>query len=354
MESTVRATPAHSAPSARHHSVAVALITVCGTALPAAASLQTGPVERTFEFVYAAQIEAPPEGSGPIDVYIPIATDGPHQEILERRVDASIPGQFKTEAAYGNQYWHARLAKTTGAPIRVEVHYRVRRSQFEQDRLGRGVRALSAVERRHLAPFLKANKLVPVDHPIVHKVLADIDPPKDAPLAQARAIYDYVVDNMEYKKVGTGWGNGDSFWACSEKYGNCTDFHALFISLARTQGIPARFEMGFPVPADRHAGKIGGYHCWVQFNLGGVGWFPIDASEARKHPEKRELLFGTQPADRMLFSVERDLELGQKSGPLNYFIYPHVEVNGAKYDAIKTDFRYRDIPVATPTVMGGL
>ena len=37
-----------------------------------------------------------------------------------------------------------------------------------------------------------------------------------------QAIYDWVVDNVEYKKVGSGWGNGDTFWACSERYGNCT------------------------------------------------------------------------------------------------------------------------------------
>jgi transglutaminase-like putative cysteine protease len=79
-----------------------------------------------------------------------------------------------------------------------------------------------------------------------------------SPAERARAIYDWVVENVEYKKVGTGWGNGDTFWACSERYGNCTDFHALFISLARTEGIPARFEMGFPVPDSRPSGEIGG------------------------------------------------------------------------------------------------
>ncbi|HEX9628002.1 MAG TPA: transglutaminase domain-containing protein [Acidiferrobacterales bacterium] len=336
------------------HLAAGALLAVLGCALPADANTPAGPVERTVEFVYAVQIEPPPPGSGPIDVYLPIASDGPNQDVLEFRIDAGIPGKLKTEARYGNRYWHGRLAAPAGEPIGIAVHYRVRRSQFEQDRLGRGARALSAAERRRLAPFLQPSKLVPVDHPIVNRVLADIDPPRDAPLAQARAIYDYVVDNMEYKKVGSGWGNGDTFWACSEKYGNCTDFHALFISLARTQGIPARFEMGVPLPDDRGAGTVGGYHCWVQFHLGGVGWFPIDASEARKHPGKRELLFGTQPADRILFSIERDLDLGQKSGPLNYFIYPHVEVNGARYDAVRTEFRYRDIPVTTPAVIGGL
>ena len=135
-----------------------------------------------------------------------------------------------------------------------------------------------------------------------------------------------------------------------ERYGNCTDFHSLFISLARTEGIPARFEMGFPVPLDRSSGQISGYHCWVEFYLPETGWFPIDASEAAKHPEKRELLYGTQPADRIHFSTGRDLRLGpdHRDAPLNYFVYPHVEVDGEKLpdDQLQLRILYEDLPSA--------
>ena len=150
---------------------------------------------------------------------------------------------------------------------------------------------------------------------------------------------------MEYKKTGTGWGNGDTFWACNERYGNCTDFHSLFISLARTEGIPARFEMGFPVPTDRESGEISGYHCWVEFWLPEEGWVPIDASEAFKHPEKRELFYGMHPADRLHFSTGRDLRLGKnhRGRPLNYFIYPYVEVDGKRSRLkVETRLRYED------------
>ena len=155
-----------------------------------------------------------------------------------------------------------------------------------------------------------------------------------------------MVDNVEYKKVGSGWGNGDTFWACSERYGNCTDFHALFISLARSEGIPARFEIGFPVPRDRAAGDIGGYHCWVQLYLPERGWVPIDASEAARHPEQRELLYGTQPTDRIHFTTGRDLVLsaGSAAMPLNYFIYPYVELGGKPWRTdLQTAFSYREL-----------
>ncbi|MEE8093041.1 MAG: transglutaminase-like domain-containing protein, partial [Gammaproteobacteria bacterium] len=144
----------------------------------------------------------------------------------------------------------------------------------------------------------------------------------------------------------TGWGNGDTFWACNERYGNCTDFHSLFISLARTKNIPARFDMGFPVPDDRSEGNISGYHCWVNFYSPETGWFPVDASEAFNHPERRELYFGSQPLDRIHFTTGRDIRLGRghQDRPLNYFIYPYVEVGGERFDGpIESRFSYRDI-----------
>ena len=199
---------------------------------------------------------------------------------------------------------------------------------------------------------------MPVGQEILQPILEEIHASRenDSPAATARAIYDWVVDNVEYKKVGSGWGNGDTYWACSERYGNCTDFHALFISLARSEGIPARFEIGFPVPLDRPAGTIGGYHCWVQFYLPDQGWVPIDASEAAKHPEQRELLFGTHPADRIHFTTGRDLVFtpGSAAMPLNYFIYPYVEVGGKPWRVdLETSFSYREVSQPDAIAAGG-
>jgi transglutaminase-like putative cysteine protease len=154
------------------------------------------------------------------------------------------------------------------------------------------------------------------------------------------------VDNIEYKKVASCWGKGDTFWACKERYGNCTEFHALFISMARSEEIPARFEIGFPVPTDRESGQIGGYHCWVQYYLPQTGWFPIDASEAFKDPSRRDYYYGAHPGDRIHFSTGRDLRLGSRhrGEPLNYFIYPYVEVDGVAWKGeIRKRFGYTEL-----------
>jgi transglutaminase-like putative cysteine protease len=182
--------------------------------------------------------------------------------------------------------------------------------------------------------------------PLVEQLLADVSFAPDAgDQTKARALYEHVLATMEYKKIGSGWGNGDTYWACSEHYGNCTDFHALLTSLTRAIKIPTRFEIGFPIPEDRRSGKISGYHCWVNLYLKSHGWFPIDASEAWKHPERQDFFFGSQPADRVRFSVGRDLQLGEghNSGPLNYFIHPLIEVGGRSLPGIRAEVRYQEL-----------
>jgi transglutaminase-like putative cysteine protease len=151
---------------------------------------------------------------------------------------------------------------------------------------------------------------------------------------------------MQYDKI-PGSGRGDARWACQSGYGNCTDYHSLFISIARKRSLPAKFEIGLPISQKNRDGEIGGYHCWASFYVEELGWVPIDISEADKHPELREYYFGNLTADRVSFSVGRDLNLvpQQEGEPLNYFIYPYVEVDGiaCEKDAIKTRFVFKDM-----------
>lgn len=168
----------------------------------------------------------------------------------------------------------------------------------------------------------------------------------DDPLQVARVLYDRVDEHVRYDKSEAGYGNGDVLWVCDSQFGNCTDFHSLFISFARSQGLPARFEIGFPLPPARGSGAIGGYHCWAFFHAHRRGWVPVDISEADKHPELKEYYFGNLTADRVTFTTGRDIQLvpPQDGPPLNYFVYPHIEVDGkpCPREQIKLNFTYQD------------
>ena len=144
---------------------------------------------------------------------------------------------------------------------------------------------------------------------------------------QARALYDYIIDNMRYMKSGI-YGTGDAVYACDALTGNCTEFHSLFISLARSAGIPSRFAVGASIPSNRDEGGIGGYHCWAEFYAEGK-WWPVDISEANKYTALATYYFGRHPANRIEFSRGRDLQIepGPQSGPINFLAYPVMEIN---------------------------
>jgi transglutaminase-like putative cysteine protease len=302
---------------------------------------------RTFDLVYETEVQNIPTGAARVDVWIPLPQDDPYQEIISQRVDTPHDWTVHTDPEYGNKILHLSLVDADVSTIPVTVSYRVRRREHLQPLLTgapRHARAGAAVAAAPDQRWLQPDRLVPLDERI-RQIAFEVTAEANTQLEKARAIYDYVVDTMVYDKSGTGWGNGDIYWACDAKTGNCTDFHALFIGLNRAVGIAATFEIGFPLPPDRSTGQIEGYHCWAQFYLDGVGWVPVDTSEANKHPDKREYFFGAHDQHRVLFTLGRDITLQptQQGQPLNYFIYPYVEVDGQPFEQVDHHFRFEDV-----------
>ena len=72
---------------------------------------------------------------------------------------------------------------------------------------------------------------------------------------------------------------------------------------------------------------------------------PVDISEADKHPELKDYYFGHLSVNRVLFTSGRDLELdpAPQTGPVNFLIYPHIEVDGSLHTSFSKRFRYEDI-----------
>jgi transglutaminase-like putative cysteine protease len=328
----------------------LALALAIGCASPAQRGGPTAGAEATSATGRRLQVELAVtvpkvEDGGPLHVFVPLPRDASAQRVSALAVHAPIEGRIETDAL-GNRFWHGESAGPREG-FEIAVRATVERLPRSSDPVAGA--ALSDGDRERLAPWLASTDRVPlgdVTAAELSPILEELGPAPAGAAARARQIYEWVVDNVEYKKTGSGWGNGDIFWACSERYGNCTDFHTLLLALARTEGIPGRFEMGFPIPMDRPSGSIGGYHCWVELWLPGATWIPIDASEAAKHPEDRELHFGGEEPDRVLFTRGRDLRLGDDhQGPaLNYFIHTFAELDGSRLDGVEQTVRYEELP----------
>ena len=129
------------------------------------------------------------------------------------------------------------------------------------------------------------------------------------------------------------------------KKGICTDYHSLFISLVRSLGIPAKFEIGFRMPKEPQEGKLNGYHCWAKFYIKGKGWIPVDISEADKYPQKRDYYFGNIDEDRIRLTAGRDIILKEARDlrSLNFFVYPYAELNGQQFNDMDIELSYKNL-----------
>lgn len=298
---------------------------------------------RHFTFHYGFTVKNVPAGKK-VRVWIPAAHSDAFQEVKVISATGDLPLKKTHESKYDNEIYYAETSKAKQPELHFEIVYDVVR----HERLTLNIYSphleevkLPEKERKQdLAP----DALVPVTG-LPAELAAKVTEGKATTLDKARAIYDYVFTTMRYDKTGTGWGRGDVLYACDAKKGNCTDFHSLFIAMARSQGIPARFEIGFPLSPDKHSGEIAGYHCWAEFFDSQHGWVPVDISEAWKHQEKRDYFFGAHDANRVEFTMGRDLELSpkQEGKPLNYFVYPYVEVAGQEYANVSTAFSFADV-----------
>jgi transglutaminase-like putative cysteine protease len=315
--------------------------------LPATAALgaDAAPAHvRRFQIQYTAAIPAPPPGAQHLRVWLPYPETDAWQTIDGLIVTAPFAHSVRHDREYGNSLLFLEAQSPPANGGEVTMTFAVTRREYVNRPEGPHPAAANHTDAKLLARFRQPDKLVPLQGKIAAVARGATKDAHTAP-EQARAIYDYVTTNLRYDKSGSGWGRGDAIWACDNKRGNCTDFHSLLIGMARSVGIPAKFEIGLPVPDGQAEGTIGGYHCWAAFYLDGIGWVPVDSSEASKNPAKRDYFFGALDANRVRLSVGRDITLdpAQQGGPVNYLVYPYAEVDGRPLPGVTQTFTFRDL-----------
>ncbi len=272
--------------------------------------------EDEFEFYYETTL---PEIQKEAKVWIPIAQSDKFQDVEIKNMEIQGENNMLLEKEYGNKILYLKLRKEhSKKPIKIT--YQVKRKE-------KGAYKEANVD---LSRYLSGNILMPVGNERFKEIVAEavVGKENDSKLIQARAIYDYIIDNMRYAK-NEKYGTGDAVYACDSKTGNCTEFHSLFISLARTANIPARFAIGAAIPSDRNEGGIDGYHCWAEFYAEDK-WWPVDISEGNKYTALATYYFGRHPANRVEFTKGRDLkfEPAPQSSPVKFMAYPIFEVDG--------------------------
>jgi len=194
--------------------------------------------------------------------------------------------------------------------------------------------------------YLKPTSHAPIDGEV--KKLADtITKGKKTVLKKAKAIYDWVCENMYRDPKTIGCGKGDVCQLLERPGGKCTDISSVFIALARAAGVPAREVFGVRLGKKPQQDVTTWQHCWVEFFLPGYGWVSVDPADVRKKMlvEKldlkdaktnvyRDYFWGSIDPYRVVIAHGRDIVLNppQKGAPLNTFGYPYAEVGGHPID----------------------
>jgi transglutaminase-like putative cysteine protease len=320
------------------------------TAQSSSAQNDSGMHTRNFIFHYAFTVKNVSPGER-VRVWIPLAHSDAFQDVRVTAKSGDLSLKQVPQSEYGNVVLYAEAAKADKAEYKFSVDYDVVRREHIVLVNGKPAPDLAHAHpapKVELARFLEPDRLVPITG-VPAELAVDQTKGATTQLERAKDIYEYVFRTMKYDKTGTGWGHGDTLWACDSKHGNCTDFHSVFISMARSQKIPARFQIGFSLPADKTSAEIPGYHCWAEFYIDSTGWIPVDISEAWKHQEKHDYFFGAHDVNRFQLTQGRDLKLtpAQDGQPLNYLVYPYVEVAGKEYPNVSIAFSFEDAGAKT-------
>ena len=330
----------------RSHLPAVVLAVAAAAVGAGDAVAPTALGPRTVRLTYEARV-TPPEETHVLELWLPLPRED-DQAVLELRLSGTAPATVVHLAPAGDRAAYLRVVAPKGAVVLTEDALVSRR---EVRTLVGASRATPAdIDRAVYSAELAASSTGIQINDEVRAIARRETAGKPTLVAKARALYDWVFAHMQYDKSVPGWGLGDIPYCLKVGKGNCTDFHTLFIALARASGIPARWNMGFPFAYgdDKADGprevEVKGYHCWAEFYAPDAGWVPVDVSEARQHPELKDYFFGGLFGDRVLFTRGRDIALEPDGvgSRLNYFIYPVARADGRDIAGVEWKFHYTD------------
>src|SRR5258705_4349569 len=241
---------------------------------------------RTFSITYTGRVLEIPAETKKLRLWLPVPQDSTVQAIRDLKFSRDM--KSSTENKYGDKIAYAEI-ESPGATAEVTMSFVCTRSEIRIDLeklAGEGSDPAGSY-----GVFRGPDALVTVDDEI-RKLAGEVTQGKKDTVAKARAIYDYVLQKMTYDKSGKGWGTGSTKFACEVGKGNCTDFHALFNSLCRAEGIASGFEIGLYLPYEKKKeDKLGGYHCCALFRVPGQAWVPVHCSDADRFPDRKETLF---------------------------------------------------------------
>jgi transglutaminase-like putative cysteine protease len=233
----------------------------------------------------------------------PVNWDAQEEVVIEEVFPASV--QVGRDKVTGSEmyYWHLKNTPAWGKT--QDLKYRFTFTAYETltsidpNTVG-SYNTLSAEYRL----YTRAEPYVESDDPQIRALAERVGGDETNPYRLARKFYEYVVANARYQMVD---GLIGAKALLTNGGGECGDYSALFIALARAKGIPARPVVGFWAISGTDQ-----MHVWAEFYLEGIGWIPADPTIGQSEPYKNEIqdyYFGNMDNQRVILSKGFNIRL---------------------------------------------
>ncbi len=210
---------------------------------------------------------------------VPIYAEAPHQTVTRLSVSPDpISSSYDESGNYRSRFRFGSIPP--GGSIQINVSYSIRVSvPFAPDSTYRG--GVGTVPLAYIA-YTQGDEYWEVADPSISALASNITAGKVSVLEMSKAIYDYVVENIEYDYAKY---NLVTSGLPVERYGAvktlelgrgvCEDMTDFYVALCRAAGIPAIEVVGFSYEGDCVLG-IGSRHAWAGIYIPDYGWMDVD------------------------------------------------------------------------------
>lgn len=311
---------------------ALALVLAVPSAAPAKSAAEPRK-EVIFSITTRYMYNPMPKGFAGMEYWYPLPMQDTRQQVYNLFIHAPYETEIHQDDATGNRWLYMKSGSRGGVPMQVKITYDVRRLEDRRDSTEPPAKYTATAEDKGIAErWVRPETVTEIDRSVRSRA-SKIVSGRKKPIEKARAIYDFVVDNMTYvspfQEKGAGFGRLK--FALDQGKGDHNDFATLFVGLCRAVGIPARTVIGLKIPPQTSSGPLMQYHTWAEFYLDGVGWIPADATDGQREAGRRDYYFGSVDEHRLAISTGRDIVLSppQRGDPLNFLINAYWEGDGA-------------------------
>jgi len=189
---------------------------------------------------------------------VSVVEDGIYLQKVERLTASPHYDELWDNGTYDTMVWEGQnLQGALTVTVSIEVTQKLHVWNLDED----SVLDRDDIPQRYLDSYLDDQWRIVVDDPAIEALREEIVGDEENVYLIAKAIYDWVDDNVDYYIWPSTDGPLSSLDTYEERKGDCDDQSILFCALARSAGVPAWLQLGSIY--DKNNDILGG-HAWVQ------------------------------------------------------------------------------------------